>query len=121
MFEGCPADDTFLAPDEVQTALHGGPMFRHFDRCMITNPRYQRFVLDAAEAAGLRVQESVREGGATDGGPVHLMDVPCVVSGVPCRYIHTATSICAIDDVIESARVAVEVISRMTPEVICGF
>ena len=23
MFEGCPADDTFLAPDEVQTALHG--------------------------------------------------------------------------------------------------
>lgn len=121
MFEGCPADDTFLAPDEVQTALHGGPMFRHFDRCMITNPRYQRFVLDAAEAAGLRVQESVREGGGTDGGPVHLMDVPCVVSGVPCRYIHTATSICAIDDVIESARVAVEVISRMTPEVICGF
>ena len=96
-------------------------MFRHFDRYMITNPRYQRFVLDAAEAAGLRVQESVREGGGTDGGPVHLMDVPCVVSGVPCRYIHTATSICAIDDVIESARVAIEVISRMTPEVICGF
>lgn len=121
MFEGCPADDTFLVPDDVQTALHGGPMFRYFDRCMITNPRYQRFVLGAARGAGLSCQTSVREGGGTDGGPVHMLDIPCVVAGVPCRYIHTATSLCALDDVEESARVAVEVMSRMTPEVLGSF
>ena len=121
MFEGCPADDTFLAPGEVQTALHQGPMFRYFDRCMITNPRYQRFVLGAAAEAGLKTQTSVREGGGTDGGPVHLLDIPCVVAGVPCRYIHTATSLVAFDDVEECARVAVAVMARMTPEVIAGF
>lgn len=121
MFEGCPADDTFLSPDDVQTALRRGPMFRYFDRCMITNPRYQRFVLAAAVEAGLPVQTSVREGGGTDGGPVHLLDIPSVVAGVPCRYIHTATSIVAVEDVKTTARVAVEVISRMSPEVIAGF
>ena len=121
MFEGCPADDTFLPADEVQAALHKGPMFRYFDRCMITNPRYQRFVLACATKAGLPVQTSVREGGGTDGGPVHLLDIPCVVAGVPCRYIHAATSLVALDDVLQAARVAVEVLSNMTPEVIAEF
>lgn len=121
MFEGCPADDTFLAPDESQAELRRGPMFRHFDRCMITNPRYQRFVLDVADRSGLSYQESVREGGGTDAGPVHLLDVPCVVAGVPCRYVHTGTAICAIEDIEECARVAVEVVRALTPEVIAGF
>lgn len=35
MFEGCPADDTFTIPDDVQTAFRRGPMFRYFDCCMI--------------------------------------------------------------------------------------
>lgn len=121
MFEGCPADDTFQAPDDVQTALHYGPMFRYFDVCMITNPRYQRFVLKCAADAGLACQTSVREGGGTDGGPTHLLDVPSVVAGVPCRYVHAGTAICALDDVEQTARVAVEVVSHLTPKAIASF
>lgn len=121
MFEGCPADDTFSAPDEVQAALRQGPMFRYFDRCMITNPRYQRFVLAVAAEAGLPVQTSVRTGGGTDGGPTHLLDVPCVVAGVPCRHVHAGTAICALDDVKTTAEVAVAVAERLTPEVVAGF
>jgi putative aminopeptidase FrvX len=121
MFEGCPADDTFHAPDDIQTALRHGPMFRYFDCCMITNPRYQRFVLKCASEAGLACQTSVREGGGTDGGPAHMMDVPSVVAGVPCRYVHAGTAICALDDVEETARVAVEVVSHLTVEVARGF
>lgn len=121
MFEGCPADDTFQAPDDIQTALRHGPMFRYFDCCMITNPRYQRFVLKCASEAGLACQTSVREGGGTDGGPAHMMDVPSVVAGVPCRYVHAGTAICALDDVEETARVAVEVVSHLTVEVARSF
>lgn len=121
MFEGCPADDTFLAPDDIQAALHKGPMFRYFDCCMITNPRYQRFVLACARDAGLKVQTSVREGGGTDGGPAHMLDVPSVVAGVPCRYVHAGCAICAPDDIEETARVAVSVAEALTPEIAGRF
>ncbi|MEE8723899.1 MAG: hypothetical protein SOI23_03930 [Atopobiaceae bacterium] len=121
MFEGCPADDTFVQGDEVQTALRQGPMLRYFDRCMITNPRYQRFVLAVARKLHLPHQVSVRSGGGTDGGPVHLMDIPCVVAGVPCRYIHAGTAICALEDVESSASLAVGVASALTEEIAHGF
>lgn len=121
LFEGCPADDTFTPADEVQAALGAGPMFRHFDVSMITHPRYQRFVLGVARKAGLPAQESVREGGGTNGGVIHQLDVPCVVAGVPCRYIHAGTSICSPADVRVAAEVAVAVAERLTPEVLAGF
>ena len=56
VFEGCPADDTVVPDCEVQTALHRGPMLRHIDARMITNPRYQRFALDLGAALGIPVQ-----------------------------------------------------------------
>ena len=49
VFEGCPADDTCVEPYMVQTAIKRGPMLRHIDSRMITNPRYQRYALDLAE------------------------------------------------------------------------
>ena len=49
VFEGCPADDTCVEPYMVQTAIKRGPMLRHIDARMITNPRYQRYALDLAE------------------------------------------------------------------------
>jgi putative aminopeptidase FrvX len=65
----------------------------------------------------------VRTGGGTDGGVAHLMDngIPCVVSGVPSRYIHAGCAIASLDDVENSARVAVAAVSRLTPEVVAGF
>lgn len=123
MFEGAPADDTFGNPDDAQCCVNQGPMFRYADRCMITHPRYQRFVLDAAKQAGLPAQGAVRVGGGTDGGIAHLMDngIPCVVAGVPCRYIHSNCAIASIDDVMNTARVAVASVAALTPEVVAEF
>ena len=118
MFEGCPADDTFGPEADMQARIKRGPMFRYADVCMITNPRYQRFVLGVAERAGIPAQASVREGGGTDGGVAHVManGIPCVVSGVPSRYVHAGCSIAALDDVENAARLCVEVLSQLTPE-----
>ena len=121
LFEGCPADDTFTPADEVGAALGRGPMFRYFDVCMITHPRYQRFVLGVASECGLPAQTSVREGGGTNGGVVHQLDIPSVVAGIPCRYIHAGTSVCAPADIVSAAEIAVAVAERMTPEVLASF
>ena len=81
VFEGCPADDTVAEPYMIQTAIHKGPMLRHIDARMITNPRFQRYALDLAEELGIPVQESVRTGGSTNGAPIHLSNqgVPVIV------------------------------------------
>ena len=123
MFEGAPADDTFGNPDDAQCCVNQGPMLRYADCCMITHPRYQRFVLNAAKQAGLPAQGAVRVGGGTDGGIAHLMDngIPCVVAGVPCRYIHSNCAIASIDDVMNTARVAVASVASLTPEVVAEF
>lgn len=123
MFEGCPADDTFGNPADQQACIKKGPMFRYADCCMITNPRYQRFVLGVAAEKGLPAQGAVRTGGGTDGGVAHVMGngIPCVVSGVPSRYIHAGCAVASLDDVENAARLAVEAIAALTPEEVAGF
>lgn len=121
LFEGCPADDTFTPADEIQTALRQGPMFRYFDRCMITNPRYQRFVLSVAQRRGLPVQTAVRTGGGTNGGVLHQLDIPSVVAGIPCRYIHAGTAICAVEDIRTTVSIAIAMTEGLSPEALASF
>ena len=123
VFEGCPADDTVVESWLVQTAIHKGPMLRHIDARMITNPRYQRWALDLAEKLGIPVQEAVRTGGATNGAPIHLSNegVPCVVIGLPVRYIHSHYGMASLADFKNGVRLAVEIIKRLNGEIIRSF
>ena len=100
VFEGCPADDTVVEPYMVQTAIKRGPMLRHIDAKMITNPRYQRYALGLAEELGIPVQDAVRASGATNGSAIHLSGagVPVIVIGIPVRYAHTHYGISAYSD-----------------------
>jgi putative aminopeptidase FrvX len=122
-FEGCPADDTVLEPYLVQTALKKGPMLRHIDAGMITNPRFQRFTLDRARKKGIPVQEAVRTGSYTDGAVIHKTGkaVPVIVIGIPARYIHTHYSISAYSDYEDAVRLACEVIRGLDCNVIAKF
>ena len=123
VFEGCPADDTVAEPYMIQTAIHKGPMLRHIDARMITNPRFQRYALDLAEELGIPVQESVRTGGSTNGAPLHLSNqgVPVIVIGIPVRYIHTHYGIAAHSDVENAARLAAAILERMDAAQISRF
>lgn len=120
-FEGCPSDDTFMEPCLVQAALNQGPMLRHFDRSMITNPRLQRYALDLAEQLNIPVQESVRQGGGTNGGEIHRLDVPCIVIGIPVRYIHSSYGYCTLKDFDAAVDLAVALCQHLTPEIIASF
>lgn len=123
MFEGAPADDTFGEKADMQCKLKCGPMFRYADVCMITNPIYQRYVLGTAAIKKIPAQGAVRSGGGTDGGVAHVMGngIPCVVSGIPSRYIHAGCSIASLDDVCNAAKLAVEAIAGLTPEIVATF
>ena len=123
VFEGCPADDTVVEPWLSQTAIHRGPMLRHLDARMITNPRFQRWALDLAQALQIPVQEAVRMGGATNGAPIHLSNqgVPCIVIGFPVRYIHSHYGIASLADFENGVRLAAEIIRRLDAERIRQF
>ncbi len=123
VFEGSPADDTFTEDYMIQTAIRRGPMLRHIDNRMITNPRMLRFALDLAEKNHIPVQEAVRTGGSTNGGPIHLSNgsVPVIVVGLPVRYIHSHYGIAARTDVENAVKLACAVIRGLNAEVIGSF
>lgn len=123
VFEGCPADDTCVADYEVQTAIKRGPMLRHIDGQMITNPRYQRFALDLCQELQIPVQEAVRRAGATNGAAIHLsgQGVPVIVIGIPVRYAHTHYGISAYEDYKNGVRLACEILKRLDEKLVRSF
>jgi putative aminopeptidase FrvX len=124
VFEGCPADDTFNASVEMaQTVLKKGPMLRHLDNQMITNPRFQRFALDLAEELGIPIQEGVRTGGSTNGASIHLSNegVPVIVIGMGVRYAHTHYCYSSYSDFENAVKLGTAIIRRLNPELIGGF
>lgn len=123
VFEGCPADDTFVDSYEVQTMLKKGPMLRHIDKKMITNPRYQRFALDLAAKKGIAVQEAVRSMGSTNAAHIHLSNegIPTIVIGVPVRYAHTHYGIISYFDYENSVMLACEILRTLNEELIKSF
>ena len=122
-FEGCPADDTFQEDWLIQTALRKGPMLRHYDSSMITNPRYQRYALDLAKQLGIPCQESVRSGGGTNGAMIHVTEegTPTIVIGIPVRYIHSHHGFTTLQDFEDSVKLACEIITRMNESILSTF
>ncbi|WP_295927378.1 M42 family metallopeptidase [uncultured Akkermansia sp.] len=101
VLEGPPADDTpgFTAADS-QGALGGGVQIRLFDPTAITNPRLAALAEEVAEKAGIPFQLTVRRSGGTDAGALHLSGkgVPCIVLGIPTRYIHAHNGVLDLRD-----------------------
>lgn len=122
-FEGCPSDDTFEEPYMIQSALKKGPMLRHFDRSMITSPRFQRYALDIAEKYDIPVQESVRKGGGTNGGITHTAyrGVPTIIIGIPVRFAHSPFGITAFADYRHAIELAKHIIEDITIKITDQF
>ncbi len=122
-FEGCPADDTIVDSYEAQTVMKKGPMLRHIDAKMITNPRFQRFALDLAVKKEIQVQEAVRAMGSTNGAAVHLSSegVPTIVIGVPVRYAHTHYGFSTYFDYENAVNLACELLKVLDEDLIKSF
>ncbi len=118
VFEGSPADDRFAKADAAQCVLGSGPQIRHRDNSMITNPKLIRMIKQTAKSISMEIQSTVRSGGGTNGGSIHLAEsgIPTLVIGIPTRYIHTHYSISHLRDFEDSVRLVVEFIKQLKPE-----
>lgn len=117
VFEGCPADD--FAPNDymTQSAIGKGPMLRHFDVSMITNPEFQGFALEMGKKYGLPVQDSVRKGGGTNGASINLYEgAPAIVVGIPVRYAHTHHCYVSFEDYEAAKQLVIAMLDELTPE-----
>ncbi len=110
VLEGPPADDTpgFNILDS-QGKLGGGVQIRMYDPGAIMNPRLAELAITTAERANIPHQVTVRRSGGTDAGALHQANqgIPCVVLGVPARYIHSHNAIIDIEDYLAMLKLTV--------------
>ena len=119
VFEGTPADDYYFRGEStlIQGGLRKGVQIRHFDRSTISNPRFIQYAADIAEEKGIRYQCAVRRGGGTNAGIIttKTKDVPTLVLGVPCRYVHTSNNFMAAEDIDAAVDLAVQTMREEKP------
>ncbi len=104
-----------MEPDLSPEKLGGGPSILLYDGSMIPNLRLRDLVVETAEAENIPYQYSYMPGGGTDGGRVHVhaRGVPCLVIGVPARYIHSHTGIIHMEDFDRASRLLEAVVRRL--------
>ena len=104
-----------IKPDESSIKLGLGPTIVFFDARMIPNIKFRDLVLETAKQIGVPVQLSAIEGGATDGGVIHLhgIGVPTLVIGVAARHIHSHSSIIHRHDYDNAVKLLSALIDRL--------
>lgn len=112
-----------IKPDESSVELGKGPTVLIYEARMIPNIKFRDFLLETAEDIEVPLQISYTEGGATDGGAIHLHNtgVPTVVIGVAARHIHSDSSIIHRDDYDNAVKLLVETIQRLDKEIVAEF
>ena len=112
-----------IKPDESSIKLGQGPTVVLFDARMIPNIRFRDLVLDTAKQIGVPLQLSAIEGGATDGGVIHLhgIGVPTIVIGVAARHIHSHSSIIHRQDYDNAVRLLLALIDRLNTSTVAAL
>jgi putative aminopeptidase FrvX len=109
-----------IKPEESAVKLGAGPTMSIYDTRMIPNLKLRSLVMQVAEAEGIPLQTSYVEGGATDGGVIHLhgTGVPTVVISVAARHIHSHSSIIHRDDYDQAVKLLAAVVARLDAETV---
>jgi len=109
--------------EESAVKLGKGPTVLLYDARMIPNLKLRDLVVATAAENGVPLQTSYVEGGATDGGAIHLHDVgvPTVVLSVPARHIHSHSAIIHHDDYGQAAKLLVAVVEKLDKETVAGL
>lgn len=109
-----------IKPEESAIKLGKGPSLLLYDAMMIPNLKLRDLVIDTAARLGIPLQLSAIEGGATDGGYIHLhqQGVPTVVLGVPARHIHSHAGIIHRDDYDQALKLVIELVRQLDEETV---
>jgi len=112
-----------IEPEQSDVKLGQGPTLLVYDARMIPNLTLRDLVADTAADLEIPLQLSAMEGGATDGGAIHLhhTGVPTVVLGVAARHIHSHGSIIHRDDYDNALKLLTSLVARLDQETVAGL
>jgi putative aminopeptidase FrvX len=112
-----------IKPEESAIRLGAGPTLLAYDARMIPNLKLRDMVIDTAKKLNVPLQMSTVQGGATDGGPIHLhrIGVPTVVLGVPTRHIHSHNSVLCRDDFDHTVTLVTALVQGLDKEAVAGL
>lgn len=112
-----------IKPEESAVKLGGGPALLAYDARMIPNIKLRDLVIDTAKALNIPLQVSAMEGGATDGGPIHLhkTGVPAVVLSVPTRHIHSHGAILRRDDFDRTVELLIALVQKLDKKTVAAL
>lgn len=115
VIEGTTGADTPGTPDHKCPArLSKGPAISVADKSIIVNPAVVRFIEQAADTLEIPWQHKAPLSGGTDAGAIHLSrgGILTGIISVPCRYIHSPSSIVDLRDLEHTVALVVEVARR---------
>lgn len=112
VLEATTAADVIDAPEDKKVCVLGkGAVVNFMDRATLYDIKLYRKVFEIAEENGIKLQPKTMVAGGNDAGSVHVSraGVRTVTLNVPCRYIHSPSSVCDVNDYYECARLAEKV------------
>lgn len=123
LFEGSPADDTFLDSSRAHGAIGKGVQLRVIDGQMISNPRLIRYAKYIADKNKIRYQIIAREKGSTNGGKYHIANhgIPVLVLGIATRYAHSHYAYASYRDLESAIFLAKEIVLDLDKYKIAEF
>ncbi|MFX0082484.1 MAG: M42 family metallopeptidase [Candidatus Hodarchaeota archaeon] len=100
------ADVPGIRESENPVDIGKGPAITVADRNMISHPRINERIIKNAEIEKIPYQIKKPLYGGTDAGKIHISrrGIPSSVVSVPCRYIHSPTSLLKLQDVYDTIR-----------------
>lgn len=109
-----------IKDEESSIKMGAGPTMLIYDARMIPNLALRDLVIDTARELEIPLQFSAIQGGATDGGAIHLhgTGVPTVVIGVAARHIHSHGAILHRDDYDRAVRLVAALVEKLDPETV---
>lgn len=109
--EGTTCADIPDVPEHMHTTKMGrGPAISFMDNSSIANPELFRKMVETAEASSIPYQIKENISGGNDAGSIHVSrgGIPAVVVSVPCRYIHSPSSMMDLSDFNNTIRLVKE-------------
>jgi tetrahedral aminopeptidase len=98
----------------VNMALGNGPAVKVRDTSLVVDPRLVEWMAGTAEKNNIPYQYEVLLGGGTDAGAINLTHAgaPSICLSVPTRYIHSPSEMVDYNDVLNSVKLLVELLSN---------
>lgn len=116
VIEATTASDIPSAEGEKKVCLLGnGPVVSFMDRATIYSKELYDLAFDTAKEINVKCQTKTMIAGGNDAGAIHTSGggVKTIAVSLPCRYIHSPSSVADVRDIEDSYRLIEEIIKRI--------